>query len=122
MFQARPDEGAVMVMLVGMCRRTGRQIGGVDHLVQSIADILSTRKGTRRELPEYGSDLPLMVDLPITRGWISAAQAEAARAIGRWEPRIKLSQVKVLSVIDGKPTFAIRGEYDGTAVEIEVPT
>ncbi|MBY4830021.1 GPW/gp25 family protein [Burkholderia dolosa] len=111
-----------MVMLVGMCRRTGRQIGGVDHLVQSIADILSTRKGTRRELPEYGSDLPLMVDLPITRGWISAAQAEAARAIGRWEPRIKLSQVKVLSVIDGRPTFAIRGEYDGTAVEIEVPT
>ncbi|MBR8056770.1 GPW/gp25 family protein [Burkholderia dolosa] len=111
-----------MVALVGMCRRTGRPIGGVDHLVQSIGDILGTRKGTRRELPEYGSDIPLMVDLPVTRGWISAAQAEAARAIGRWEPRIKLAQVKVLSVIDGKPTFAIRGEYDGTAVEIEVAT
>ncbi|HDR9133940.1 GPW/gp25 family protein [Burkholderia vietnamiensis] len=109
-------------VLVGMDRWTGAPISGVAHLKQSLGDILSTRKGTRRELPEYGSDIPLMVDLPVTRGWISAAQAEAARAIGRWEPRIKLAQVKVLSVIDGKPTFAIRGEYDGTAVEIEVPT
>ncbi|SAK19841.1 baseplate assembly protein W [Burkholderia multivorans] len=108
--------------LVGMDRWTGEPIAGIAHLKQSVGDILGTRKGTRRELPDYGSDIPLMVDLPITRGWISAAQAEAARAIGRWEPRIKLAQVKVLSIIDGKPTFLIRGEYDGTAVEIEVPT
>ncbi|KVU78242.1 phage baseplate protein [Burkholderia ubonensis] len=108
--------------LVGMDRWTGQPISGVTHLIQSIADILGTRKGSRRERPEYGSDIPLMVDLPITRGWVSAAQAEAARAIGRWEPRIRLAQVKVLSVVDGKVTFAIRGEYDGAAVEIEVPT
>ncbi|KVO72590.1 phage baseplate protein [Burkholderia ubonensis] len=108
--------------LVGMDRWTGRPISGVPHLIQSIADILGTRKGSRRERPEYGSDIPLMVDLPITRGWVSAAQAEAARAIGRWEPRIRLAKVKVLSVVDGKVTFVIRGEYDGAAVEIEVPT
>ncbi|MCO8577565.1 GPW/gp25 family protein [Burkholderia multivorans] len=108
--------------LVGMDRWTGAPIAGIAHLKQSVGDILGTRKGARRELPDYGSDIPLMVDLPITRGWISAAQAEAARAIGRWEPRIKLAQVKVLSIIDGKPTFLVRGEYDGTAVEIEVPT
>ncbi|KVL94313.1 GPW/gp25 family protein [Burkholderia stagnalis] len=108
--------------LVGMDRRTGAPISGIVHLKQSLGDILGTRKGSRRERPDYGSDIPLMVDLPITRGWVSAAQAEAARAIGRWEPRIKLAQVKVLSVVEGKVTFAIRGEYDGAAVEIEVPT
>ncbi|KVQ60059.1 GPW/gp25 family protein [Burkholderia territorii] len=111
-----------MAALVGMCRRTGRLIGGVEHLVQSIADILSTRKGTRRERPEYGSDLPEMVDLPITRGWISAAQAEAARAIARWEPRIALDRVNVLSVVDGKVTFRIAGQYDGGDVVFEVTT
>lgn len=109
-----------MVALVGMCRRTGRLLGGVEHLVQSIADILSTRRGTRRERPEYGSDLPAMVDLPITRGWISAAQAEAARAIGRWEPRIALDRVHALSVIDGKVTLRIVGRYDGDDVVFEV--
>ncbi|WP_354006371.1 GPW/gp25 family protein [Burkholderia sp. 572] len=109
-----------MVALVGMCRRTGRLIGSLDHLVQSIADILSTRKGTRRERPDYGSDLPAMVDLPVTRGWISAAQAEAARAIGRWEPRIALDSVKALSVVDGKVTFRIAGQYNGDDVVFEV--
>ncbi|MGC3025791.1 GPW/gp25 family protein [Burkholderia sp. DN3021] len=109
-----------MVALVGMCCHTGRLIGGLDHLVQSIADILGTRKGTRRERPNYGSDLPAMVDLPVTRGWISAAQAEAARAIGRWEPRIALDRVNALSVVDGKVTFRIAGHYDGDDVVFEV--
>ncbi|MBF3943287.1 GPW/gp25 family protein, partial [Burkholderia pseudomallei] len=79
--------------MVGMDRWTGAPLRGLAHLKQSIGDILGTRRGTRRERPEYGSDIPTMVDLPITRGWISSAQAEAARAIGRWEPRIKLDRV-----------------------------
>ncbi|WP_414451916.1 GPW/gp25 family protein [Burkholderia sp. 22PA0099] len=111
-----------MVARIGMCRRTGRLIGGVAHLIQSIADILGTRKGTRRERPEYGSDLPAMVDLPVTRGWISAAQAESARAIGRWEPRLALDRINVLSVVDGKVTFRIAGRYNGDDVVFEVTT
>lgn len=111
-----------MVALVGMCRRTGRLIGGLDHLVQSIADILGTRKGTRRERPDYGSDIPAMVDMPVTRGWISSVQAEAARAIGRWEPRIALDRVTVMSVVDGAVTFRIAGRYNGDDVVLEVTT
>lgn len=60
-----------MQALTGMDRHTGKPITGVVHLKQSIGDILSTRKGTRRERPEYGSDIPTVVDLPVTRGWIS---------------------------------------------------
>ncbi|QGA38198.1 phage baseplate protein [Burkholderia glumae] len=109
-----------MVVLTGMCRRTGRLIDGLEHLIQSIGDVLSTRRGTRRERPDYGSDLPIMVDLPITRGWISAAQAEAARAIGRWEPRIALDRVNAVVVVDGKVTLRIAGRYDGDDVVFEV--
>ena len=106
--------------LVGMSRTTGVPITGLDHLVQSIGDILSTRKGTRRQRPEYGSDIPKMVDLPVTRGWISTVQAEAARAIGRWEPRIKLSRVTVLSIVGGAVTFRIQGTYEGDDIVFEV--
>lgn len=109
-------------MLIGMSRTTGAPLTGVDHLKQSIGDILSTRKGTRRERPEYGSDIPRMVDLPVTRGWISTVQAEAARAIGRWEPRITLSRVAVLSVLDGRVTFRIQGFYMGDEILFEVTT
>lgn len=101
--------------MVGMDRWTGAPLRGLAHLKQSIGDILGTRRGTRRERPEYGS-----VDLPITRGWISSAQAEAARAIGRWEPRIKLDRVAALAVVDGRVTFEIRGHVDGKAEIFEV--
>ena len=111
-----------MEALTGMDRHTGRPITGIAHLKQSIGDILSTRNGTRRERPEYGSDIPLMVDLPVTRGWISSVQAEAARAIGRWEPRIALSRVTVLSVLDGRVTFRIQGVYMGDELLFEVTT
>ncbi|CDY77957.1 Phage baseplate assembly protein [Caballeronia glathei] len=108
--------------LVGMNRMTGAPLTGLDHLRQSIGDILSTRKGTRRERPEYGSDIPRMVDLPVTRGWISTVQAEAARAIERWEPRIRLARVSVVSIVGGTVTFCVRGTYEGDAIVFEVTT
>ncbi|WP_035546359.1 GPW/gp25 family protein [Burkholderia sp. 9120] len=108
--------------LTGMNRMTGAPLRGLDHLRQSIGDILSTRRGTRRERPDYGSDIPAMVDLPVTRGWISAVQAEAARAIGRWEPRIRLSRVTVVSVVGGAVTFRLAGIYAGDDTVFEVST
>ena len=70
--------------------------------------------------PEYGSELPRMVDQPITKGWVSAVQAEVARALGRWEPRFKLRRVTVVSVIDGQVSLSIEGEYQGNSTIIEV--
>lgn len=113
---------AAGTVLVGMNRTTGAPMTGLDHLCQSIGDILSTRRGSRRQRPEYGSDIPKMVDLPVTRGWISTVQAEAARAIGRWEPRITLSRVSVISIVSGAVTFRIAGTYEGDDVMFEVTT
>jgi len=107
-------------MVTGMSRHHGSALSDIEHVRQSLQDILSTPQGSRRMRPEYGSDLHNMVDLPQTRGWISAVQAEAARAIGRWEPRIQLKSVQVLSVLSGQITFAITAEYHGDALLLEV--
>lgn len=106
--------------LVGLDRSDGRAMTGVEHLRQSIADILTTPVGSRIMRPEYGSHLPRMVDLPVNNGWISAVQAEVARAIGRWEPRLKLSRVTVVSVIDGQVNLTIVGQHRGETVLLEV--
>ncbi len=106
--------------LQGMCRRTGQPLSGVAHLVQSIEDILSTPLGSRRERPEYGSRIPRMVDQPVTAGWVAAVQSEAARAIVRWEPRILLRRVSIVSLIDGRPVFRIEGDYVGESLVLEV--
>jgi phage baseplate assembly protein W len=106
--------------LIGMSRRTGGVLGGIDHLRQSIDDILTTPIGSRVERPDYGSKLPRIVDQPITKGWMSAVQAEVVRAILRWEPRLKVSRVIVESVIDGRTAIVINGEYLGSSAILEV--
>ena len=47
-------------------------------------------------------------------------QAEAARALGRWEPRLKLESVRVVAVLGGKIDLRIAGEYLGDRFLLEV--
>ncbi|MCQ2994178.1 GPW/gp25 family protein [Pseudomonas syringae] len=106
--------------MIGMDRRTGQPISGLEHLRQSIEDILSTPLGARRMKPEYGSSIRRFVDLPVNEGWKGAVQAEAARALGRWEPRVKLGSIKVVAVLNGKITFSLVAEYQGESKLLEV--
>ncbi|VVQ14069.1 hypothetical protein PS925_03859 [Pseudomonas fluorescens] len=106
--------------MIGMDRQTGLPISGIEHLRQSITDILSTPLGSRRYRMEYGSKLRRFVDLPVNEGWKSAVQAEVARALERWEPRLKLDQVRVISVVGGQINLLIVGKYLGDSVTLEV--
>ncbi|MQU22139.1 phage baseplate protein [Pseudomonas helleri] len=106
--------------MIGMDRHTGQPISGIEHLRQSIGDILGTPLGSRRMRPEYGSKLRRYVDLPVNAGWKSMVQAEVARALGRWEPRLKLVRVSVESVLGGEIGLVLHGEYQGGQVILEV--
>ncbi|HCE6032039.1 TPA: GPW/gp25 family protein [Pseudomonas aeruginosa] len=106
--------------MIGLDRRTGQPLTGVAHLKQSIEDILTTPLGTRRMRPEYGSKLRRLVDLPVNDGWKSAVQAEVARALGRWEPRLRLERVRVVAVMGGRIDLELAGVYLGDSVMLEV--
>lgn len=106
--------------MIGMDRRTGQPLSGLAHLRQSIEDILTTPLGSRRMRPDYGSSLRRYVDLPVNDGWKSAVQAEVARALGRWEPRLKLERVKVVSVVGGQITLQLSGVYLGDSAVLEI--
>jgi len=106
--------------MIGLDRRTGQPLAGQAHLRQSIEDILSTPLGSRRMRPDYGSQLRRFVDLPVNEGWKSAVQAEVARALQRWEPRLKLERVRVTAVVGGQVTLQLSGEYLGDRATFEV--
>ncbi|MGB9088932.1 MAG: GPW/gp25 family protein [Pseudomonas farsensis] len=106
--------------MIGMDRRTGQPLNGVAHLRQSIEDILTTPLGSRRMRPDYGSQLRRYIDLPVNAGWKSAVQAEVARALGRWEPRLALERVRVMAVLDGQVSLALSGRYLGDDMLVEV--
>ncbi|WP_095162636.1 GPW/gp25 family protein [Pseudomonas sp. Irchel 3F5] len=106
--------------MIGMDRRSGQPVSGLAHLRQSIEDILTTPLGSRRMRPEYGSQLRRYVDLPVNEGWKSAVQAEVARSLGRWEPRLKLERVRVTAVVGGQITLQLTGQYLGDSAIVEV--
>ena len=106
--------------MIGMDRHTGLPRSGLDHLLQSIEDILTTPLGSRLMRPEYGSTIRRFVDLPVSEGWKSAVQAEVAHALNLWEPRFKLQSVRVSAVLDGVITFELKGLYRGEGVAMEV--
>ena len=105
----------------GINAQTGRPLSGIAHLRQSVADILRTPLGTRVMRREYGSRLFDLIDQPINAAWKTECYAAVAEALDRWEPRLKLNVVKVVSVKAGQVTFDLSGEYfpDGSPVTLE---
>lgn len=76
-------------------------MGELDHLNQSIADILTTPIGTRVMRPDYGSECPRLVDRPINKTFKLDVYAAAAEALSKWEPRIKATRISIDSVSVG---------------------
>lgn len=83
------------MMGIGMNASTGNPIGSVDHIRQSIADILSTPIGTRVMRREYGSLLPELIDSPINARTRLQVAAATATAVIKFEPRIRPSRISL---------------------------
>ena len=77
----------------GMSVNTGRAIDGVEHLGQSIADILTTPIASRCMRRDYGSLLPELIDAPMNGATRMKLYGATATALMRWEPRIRLNRI-----------------------------
>ncbi len=84
--------------MTGMDANTGKTLEGLDHLRQSIKDILTTPIGTRVMRRDYGSRLFELLDRPMSPELIADIQAAVVMAITTHEPRIQLTKVEVVSV------------------------
>lgn len=78
-----------------MNRLTGSTLTDLDHLKQSIGDILTTRIGTRLARREYGSHVPDLIDQPFHGATTLRLYVATAMALMRWEPRIRITRVQL---------------------------
>lgn len=78
-----------------MNRITGTTITDLDHLKQSVGDILGTRIGTRLARREYGSQVPDLIDQPFNGATTLRLYAATAMALMRWEPRLRITRVQL---------------------------
>ncbi|WP_253302207.1 MULTISPECIES: GPW/gp25 family protein [unclassified Wolbachia] len=95
----------------GMDVNTGKELEGLNHLKQSIVDILTTPIGSRIMRRDYGSRLLELVDRPINRDFSLEIYAAVAEALQKWETRFKLEKVKITEVKEGKVTLDLEGLY-----------
>lgn len=108
----------------GMNRTTGQSIDGLEHIRQSIADILTTPIGSRVMRREYGSLIPSLIDQPLTDALMLRVYSAAVMAIMRWEPRITVQAVRrsVSATNPGTATLAFDAiTNDEQAITLEVP-
>ena len=106
----------------GMNVNTGKSLSGLDHLRQSISDILSTPIGSRVMRKDYGSRLFSLIDAPGNGDNLVQLYAAIAEALSKWEPRFKLSRVWASGINDaGQATVSLEGEYliSGKSVTLE---
>jgi phage baseplate assembly protein W len=105
----------------GVNAADGKRLGGMDHLRQSLRDILTTPLGTRVMRRDYGSRLYQLVDAPMNRGTVLQLFAATAQAVRKWEPRFKLTKVSVASAQPGAVELELTGTYlpDGKEVTVD---
>lgn len=96
-----------------MNRDTGKTMAtGLEHLRQSITDILTTPIGSRLERRTYGSLLPELIDHPDNPATRVRLYAAVASALMKWEPRLRLNRVQLASGPSaGQYTLELTGEH-----------
>lgn len=97
--------------MLGLSATTGKPLGGLDHLDQSIRDILTTPLGSRVMRRAYGSRLPRLIDAPINEETVVEIYVATAEALRRWEPRLRLTRVGVDAAASGAISLRIEGTY-----------
>lgn len=110
---------------MAMSRINGRAITSAMHLQQSINDILTTPIGSRVMRREYGSLIPDLIDQPLIGATVLRVYAAAAAALMRWEPRIRVTNVKLeigsthgAAVLDVGYTVKVTGERRSSTVAL----
>lgn len=104
--------------MTGINTQDASLLGGIEHLQQSIVDILTTPLGTRVMRLDYGSRLMELIDSPVNPINIVAWYAAIAEALDKWEPRLKLERVRIVAVSAGRFEVSIEGVYVPTGTDI----
>jgi len=107
--------------MIGTSATTGKHLSGLEHLRQSVRDILTTPVGTRAMRRDYGSRLYALVDSPLNEGGLLDLFVATAEALATWEPRIEVERVEAVRDGAGGVEISVSGRYlpDGRQITID---
>lgn len=100
--------------MAGMCRHTGRALDGLDHLTQSVGDVITTRLDTRALRRWYGGEFMDLVDAPVNSGTMVDFTFAIADCLGRHEDRITVTAIRFSQPSEGQLMVSIEGNLTAT--------
>ncbi len=106
--------------MIGTDAKTGRRLSGIDHLRQSVRDILTTPIGSRVMRRDYGSRLYELVDAPLNGDTLIDLYAATFEALQTWEPRIQVEQVRAEVPGPGRVVLTVEGVYIPTGQPVTI--
>lgn len=110
--------------MAGMNVTTGKRLEGIDHIRQSVADIITTPIGSRVMRRDYGSLVPELLDRPMNDALLMQLYAATVIAVSRWEPRIQITGTRrtVSTEQHGAVMIELQGKTgDGQLLNVGVP-
>lgn len=110
--------------MAGMNVTTGQRLEGIDHIRQSVADIITTPIGSRVMRRDYGSLVPDLLDRPMNDALLMQIYAATVIAVSRWEPRIQITGTRrtVSTQQPGAIMIELQGKTaDGQTLNVGVP-
>ena len=99
----------------------GTNISEINHLKQSISNILTTPIGSRAMRRDYGSNLFNKIDHPVNGELIAEIYLDIVESLFIWEPRFELDQVSIQEIENGKITIDLEGRFlsNGERITLE---
>lgn len=104
----------------GMSRNTGEALADLEHIRQSVRDILTTPIGSRIMRRSYGSLLSALIDQPQNAALRLQIMSACYMAILQWEPRVKLTSISYEPAFDGGMVVEITGSRTDTAQDFSL--
>lgn len=93
----------------GMNRDTGTAPSDIEHIRQSVRDILITPLGSRVMRRSYGSLLSALIGMPQNEALRLQIMSACYVAILQWEPRVKLTGINFDSNFNGGMVVELTG-------------
>lgn len=100
---------------LGMNRNSGLAVDDLDHIRQSLSDILGTPIGSRLMRRDYGSLLSDLIDMPMNDALPLQIMAACYMAVLKWEPRVSLTGIAFSITEAGKMVVELSGTRADTA-------
>lgn len=106
-----------------MSRQSGTELSEIDHIRQSIEDIISTPIGSRLMRRDYGTQVANLLDQPTSEALYLKCYSTIYSSILRWEPRVQINQLYISEVNEGQTVLNLEGTLaqSGQSLNMNIP-